>query len=128
MTYKNDVTRMGCLATPLCLDLSLFDQTNLSSVPFSEQVSLFPSQLFSWLPPIAFISSPLIPAFLKPCRSLVSCLSALLSAVRVVFMVVVLSLCLLVTEEVAPPASRVVHLFGRPSTPHLLHFLRETET
>lgn len=43
-------------------------------------------------------------------------------------MVVVLSLGLLVTEEVAPPAFRVVHLFGRPGTPHPLHFLHKIET
>lgn len=49
--------------------------------------------------------------------------SGLLSAVRVVFMVVVLSLCLLVTEEVAPPAFRVGHLSGRPSVLRLLHLL-----
>lgn len=45
----------------------------------------------------------------------------LLIAMCAVFMVVVLSFRLLVTKEVAPPAFRVVHLFGRPCTPHLLH-------
>lgn len=49
--------------------------------------------------------------------------SGLLSAARVVF-VVVLSFHLLVTEEVAPPAFRVVHLTGRPSALHLPHLLK----
>lgn len=119
------MTRMGRLAMPLCLDLSLFDQTNLSSVPLLGAGLIVPIAIVLLAYPVAFFSSP---PFLKSCRSLISCLSALLSAVSVVFMVVVLSLCLLVAEEVAPPAFRVVHLFGRPSTPHLLHFLREVET
>lgn len=57
------------------------------------------------------------------CRSFLL-FQCLLSAVSVVFVVVVLSLCLLVTEEVAPPAFRVVHLSGRPSALHPLHLLR----
>lgn len=95
------------LAMPLCLDLSLFVQTSLSSDP--SQSRSFCSLGF----PVAFLSFLLIPPFSKACV-LSQCL---FSAVTVVFMVVALSLHLLVTEEVAPPAFRVVHLFGRPSTP-----------
>lgn len=107
------MTRMGHLAMPLCLDPSLF---------------VLPSLLSHLvLITIVLLASPLLSShayrFLNA-RVLFRCL---LSAVCVVVMVVVLSLCLLVTEEVAPPAFRVVHLFGRPGTPHLLHFLYETE-
>lgn len=43
----------------------------------------------------------------------------------VVFMMTALSFQLLVTKKVAPPATRVVHLFGRPGTLCLPHFLHE---
>lgn len=59
MTYKNDMTRIGCLAMPLCLDLPFFDETNLF-ISFLERISLFPSQLFFWLP----TPPPLSPHFL----------------------------------------------------------------
>lgn len=40
-------------------------------------------------------------------------------------MMVVLSIRLLVTEEVVPPTFRVVHLSGRPSAPYLSHLLQK---
>lgn len=46
---------------------------------------------------------------------------------RVVLMMTVLSFRLLVTKEVTPPATRVMHLFGRPSALCLPHFLYEQE-
>lgn len=124
-------TRLGWdihSATSLCLDFSLFVQINLSSVPSQSRsfcsrnnCSLgFPTAFFSFPSPSPIDSS-------IPRATLCFLSQFLFSAMSVVFMVVVLSLCLLVTEEVAPPASRVVHLFGRPSAPHLLHFLRKIE-
>ena len=107
---------------PSGLDLSLFDYS------FSEHVSLFSSRLFSW-PPHCFSSRhQAIPPSAEPCIAPVFLSRCLLSAVCVVFMVVVLSLHLLVAEEVAPPAPRVVHLFGRPSTLHLPHLLHQIKT
>lgn len=47
-----------------------------------------------------------------PWHPLFSPAQGLLSAVRVVLVMGVFSLRLLVTEEVAPPAARVVHLIG----------------
>lgn len=70
--------------------------------------------------PTAFLSLPVIPQ--KPHVALISSPRCLFSAVSVVFVVVVLSLHLLVTKEVAPPASRVVHLVGCPGTLHPPHF------
>lgn len=110
------------LAMPSGLDLSLFDY------PFSEHVSLFSSRLFSW-PPHCFSSRlQALPPSVEPCVAPVFLSQCLLSAVCVVVMVVVLSLHLLVAEEVAPPAPRVVHLFGRPGTLHLPHLLHQIKT
>lgn len=107
------------------------DQTNLSSVPFFKagfvvlhhtcslgfHIAFFLTPIYSSIPPLLICSS--IPSFLSQC---------LLSAVCVVIMMVVLSLRLLVTKEVAPPAFRVVHLFGCSSTLRFPHCLYETET
>lgn len=47
----------------------------------------------------------------------------LLGTMCVVLMMTVLSFQLLVTKEVTPPATRIMHLFGRPRTLRLPHFL-----
>lgn len=72
--------------------------------------------------PCGFLPIPVDASIPKtPLFPLAQCL---LSAVRVVLVMGVLSLWLLVTKEVAPPAARVVHLIGWPSAlrrPHFLH-------
>lgn len=49
----------------------------------------------------------------------------LLSTMCVVLMMTVLSFQLLVTKEVTPPATRVMHLFSRPGACRLPHFLQK---
>lgn len=123
MTYKDDSSRMGLteralecflLHVPFSLSvwillffLFLFKPTSLLS-----QVTLFWFALLASPLPSSLSIPSYRPHFLSRC---------LLVAMCVALVVVVLSLHLLVTKEVAPPAFRVVHLSGRPRTPHPLH-------
>lgn len=124
MTYKDDSSRMGLtecalecfllhvpcsLSVWILLFFFVFVQANLSSV--TGHTVLVCSL---GLPLLSSLSIPSYPSyhFLSQC---------LLVAMCVALVVVVLSLHLLVTKEVAPPAFRVVHLSGRPRTPHPLH-------
>lgn len=79
------------------------------------RASLVLIAVFLLASPFPFFKS-IIPKTLQRSHSPSQCL---LSAVRVIVVMVVLSLCLLVTKEVAPPASRVVH----PSVLCLLYSL-----
>lgn len=113
MVCKNGMTRGldPVLAMPLCLVfLCLIKPTFLLRAGLIVLVTVV-------LLASHFLSSRSHRLFCRPYslsrRSLV--------AVSVVFKVVVFSFCLLVTEEVAPPAFRVVHLSGCPSALHLPH-------
>lgn len=94
------------LVMPLCLD---FISSEFHSAKHFRLVCFFKAVIFLALP-------SLIDAFThykkKILLSLDSLSHCLLGTMRVVFVMTVLSFQLLVTEEVAPPAARVVHLFG----------------
>lgn len=123
MTYKDDSSRMGLteyalecylLHVPfsLCIWILLFF---CSSQPLFCHRSHC-SGLLSWPPHCCLLCR-----FLHMSHRSYFLSSCLLIAMCVAFVVVVLSLHLLVTKEVAPPAFRVVYLSGRPCTPHPLH-------